>query len=330
MKAVKAEWNNVTHRIVYHDATLEMFGVPVAYTPYFRQADPTVKHESGILTPELGHSSILGSILRVPVYVAFSDSEDLTAMPMLTTHAGQLLEGEYRKRWDDGGMWLQGSIAYDPNGGLSGHEHEWYGSIFGSGIIPFTNVWHFGYDAQYTSNDTYLKRYDLSTLDRLTNDMFIEGIDGRSRFVLTGYYFEGLRITDNQRSFPLVLPLIDYTFVPEHKVFGGDFRFDANSAVISRDLGPQSERVSAEVRWRLPILTSNGQMITVQADTRGDIYRVTNNDLVDFPNIPEKANYISRGLPYVAIDWRWPFVAGGQDTSYVLEPLVQAIAAPYG
>jgi LPS-assembly protein len=330
VKAMKAEWNNVTHRITYHDATLEMFGIPVAYTPYFRQADPTVKHESGILTPELGHSSILGYVVRVPVYLALSDSEDVTVMPMLTTHAGELLEGEYRKRWDDGGMWLQGSTAYNPNGGLSGHEHEWYSSIFGSGLVPLTNVWRFGYDAQYTSNDTYLKRYDLSSLDRLTNDMFIEGIDGRSRFAVTGYYFEGLRLTDNQKFFPLVLPLIEYTFIPAHKILGGDFRFDANSAVISRDSGPQSQRATAEVRWRLPILTSNGQMITVQADTRGDVYRVTNNDLVDFPAIPEKAHYISRGLPYVAIDWRWPFVAGSEDTSYVLEPIVQAIAAPYG
>ena len=331
VKAVRVVWDEVNHRIIYHDATLEMFGVPVAYTPYFSQADPTVKHKSGLLMPELGHTSVLGSLIRLPIYVALSDSQDLTLMPMLTSRSGELLEGEYRQRWDDGGMWLQGAIAYNPHGGLSENQHEWYSSVFGSGRIPLaSNIWHFGYDVQYTSNDTFLKRYDISFLDRLTSDLFVEGIDGRSRLLVTGYYFEGLRLTDNQDFFPVVLPLIEYTYIPEHEVLGGEFRFDASSAVITPKLGPQSQRATGEIRWRLPLLTSNGQLITIQADARGDIYRVTNNDLVDFPDIPTKVHYIGRGLPYVALDWRWPFAAANGDQSYVFEPIAQLIAAPYG
>lgn len=331
VRAKRTVWDEVNHRIIYHDAVLEMFGVPVIYTPYFSQADPTVKHKSGFLMPELGHSSVLGSLIRIPFYVALSDSQDFTIMPMITSHAGDLLEGEYRQRWDDGGMWLQGAVAYNPNGGLSGHQDEWYSSIFGSGRIPIdSSVWHFGYDVQYTSNDTFLKRYELSVLDRLTNDMFIEGIDGRSRFLLEGYYFEGLRITDNQDQFPIVLPLIEYTFIPEHPVLGGDFRFDASSAVISRDMGPQSQRVTGEMRWNYPLVTSNGQVITLVGDVRGDVYRVTNNDPADFSDIPTKVNYISRGLPYIAVDWRWPFVTTAGDNSYIVEPIAQIIAAPYG
>jgi LPS-assembly protein len=70
----------------------------------------------------------------------------------------------------------------------------------------------------------------------------------------------------------------------------------------------------------------------VQADARGDVFRVTNNDLTDFPGIPVKAHYIWRGLPYVALDWRWPFVASQTlgAASFVVQPIVQAIAAPYG
>lgn len=333
VKAARIVWNQVTHEIVYHDATIEFFGVPVAYTPYFSQSDPTVKRKSGLLAPELGSSSILGSFLRLPVYVAFSDSEDFTIAPMLTTDAGELVEGEYRKRWNDGGMWLQPSIAYNPNGGASGHQSEWYSSLFGSGLIPIAdNVWHFGYDVQLTSNDTYLKRYNISSLDRLNNDVFIEGLDGRSRFAISGYYFQGLRLTDNQDFFPVVLPLIEYTFIPEHDILGGQFRFEANTAAVTRHLGPDSQRASAEARWRLPLVTGNGQLITFEADARGDVYRVTNNDLADFPDIPVNAHYISRGLPYIALDWRWPFVAGGSvtDTSFLFEPIAQVIAAPYG
>jgi LPS-assembly protein len=333
VRAKKVVWDETKHEITYRDATFEMFGIPIAYTPYFAQPDPTVKRKSGILPPELGSSSVLGSFGRFPVYLSLSDSQDMTLAPMLTTQAGVMVEGEYRQRWNDGGVWLQPSVAYNPNGGLSGSDGQWYSSLFGSGRIPLeTNIWHIGFDAQLTSNDTFLKRYDLSPLDRLNNDVFIEGIDGRSRFAILGYYFQGLRITDNQRFFPIVLPVIQYTFIPDHDVLGGDLRFDANTAAISRDTGPDSQRATAEVRWRLPLLTSNGQMITVQADARGDVFRVTNNDLTEFPDIPTKANYIWRGVPYVALDWRWPFVASQTfgATSFVVQPIAQAIAAPYG
>ena len=38
-------------KIEFQDATLQMFGIPVAYFPYFWTADPSVKRESGILPP---------------------------------------------------------------------------------------------------------------------------------------------------------------------------------------------------------------------------------------------------------------------------------------
>src|SRR5437763_9025125 len=108
VRAAKVVWNEPEHEITYHDAVFELFGVPIAYTPYMSQPDPSVKHKTGLLAPELGSSSVLGSFVRLPVYVALSDSQDATLSPMLTTHAGALAEGEYRQRWDNGGMWLQG------------------------------------------------------------------------------------------------------------------------------------------------------------------------------------------------------------------------------
>ena len=54
MWQIKAE--SVVHdqeakSVVYHNAWFEVFGVPIAYTPYFRHADPTAKRKSGLLTP---------------------------------------------------------------------------------------------------------------------------------------------------------------------------------------------------------------------------------------------------------------------------------------
>ena len=164
-----------------------------AYTPYMSQPDPTVRYATGILTPDVGKSTTIGYFLRLPIYISLSPSQDATVAPLVTTHGGEVLEGEYRERWNNGGMWLQGAVGYNPNGGLSLHQDQFYAHLFGSGRTPIDNVWPTGFDAQLTSDQTYLRRYDISFLDRLTSDLFLEGESGRSRFPISGYFFQGLR-----------------------------------------------------------------------------------------------------------------------------------------
>jgi LPS-assembly protein len=110
---------------------------------------------------------------------------------------------------------------------------------------------------------------------------------------------------------------------------GGDFRFDFNTASVARQVGEESQRATAEFNWKLPLVTSNGQLITLVADTRGDVYHIDNPQL---GATPTDSHFISRGLPYAAIDWRWPFLSSSADSniSYVFEPIAQVIGAPYG
>jgi len=356
VKAYHVVYDQTAHKITYRDAIIDFFGVPVAYTPYFSQSDPTVKRETGLLAPDVGSSSTLGSFIKLPYYISFNDSQDMTFEPIFSTEGGEVLEGEYRQRWNNGGMWLQATVANNPEGGINENQHVWYSSFFGAGRTPIgnSNVWRFGFDAQLTSNPTYLERYSLYNKDdQLFSDLFVEGISGRSRFAITGYFFQSLVGSCPQLSstkppvcattqvsplfiktaqIPLALPLIEYTYIPERSVLGGDFRFDVNSVSLERNSGPDSQRLTGEMRWQLPFVTGNGQLITVRADARGDLYRVSNNDPLDFPTIPTKTNYITRGIPYIGVDWRWPFVSGGGSgkTAFIVEPIIQAIAAPYG
>ena len=46
MKAYTAIRDKVERTITYHDAWLEMFGVPVLYTPWFRHPDFGVDRQS--------------------------------------------------------------------------------------------------------------------------------------------------------------------------------------------------------------------------------------------------------------------------------------------
>jgi LPS-assembly protein len=335
VRSERVVYDQVQHRIRFKNASVEFYGVPVLYAPYLSVPDPTVRHASGILEPVVGSSATTGYYLRIPAYLAFSDSSDATIAPMRSLKHDDMLSIEYRQRWQSGGLWFQGSSAYNPNGGLGGSGSQTYGHLFGSGrtALDASDDWRAGFDLQVTSNNAYMRDFDISQLDRLVNDLFVENDNGQSRFLVTSYYFQGLRATDNPDLIPYILPEIDYTYIPERRVMGGMFRLDINSVSLGQTFGPDSQRLTEEVSWHKPFIFADGQLWTIQLDLRSDAYHVDNDglDAADYPLVPAGSHIYTRAMPYVALDWRWPFIAdGGGGRSFILEPIAQAVAQPYG
>jgi len=327
VKAERVVYDQVKHKVHFRNATVEVKGVPVAWLPTVSMVDPTVRYASGLLTPEVGNSTKIGYFTRLPVYIALSSSQDMTVAPMISTLGGEVLEMEYRQRWNNGGFWLQGSGAYNPDGGLAGSPGpQTYGHIFGSGRQQLAEDWRAGFDVQATSNSAYMRFYDISFLDRLTNDLFLEATPGRTRFALTSYWFQGLRSTDLQSRIPYVLPKLEFSYIPVDKVAGGSFRFDLSGVAIGRDSQRNDQRGTAEVNWKRPEVLGNGQIWTLVLDARGDAYHF------DVPRntIRTTDNTIERGTAYAALDWRWPFIAEEGEHSYIVQPIAQFIAQPYG
>ena len=328
VKAERVVYDQLKHKVRFSDATIEIKGVPVAWVPSFSVPDPTVKYATGLLTPELGNSTKIGYFIRAPVYVALGETRDLTIAPMVSTSGGEVLQLEYRERWNNSGLWFQGSGAYNPDGGLSGSAGaQTYGHLFGSGRFSLGENWRTGFDVQLTSNNAYMRFYDISFLDRLVNDLFIEATPGRSRFALSSYYFQGLRSTDVTSRIPFVLPKLELSFIPTRKVVGGSLRMDVNGVAIGRDNGRNDQRITSEINWKKPFVVGNGQLWTVVLDARGDAYHF------DVPRgtVATTDSMIERGTAYAALDWRLPFVStGGGGRSYVVQPIAQVIAQPYG
>ena len=329
VKAERVVHDQTKHKVRFTNATIEVKGVPVAWLPAVSVPDPTVRYASGLLTPEFGNSTKIGYFTRLPVYLALSQSHDMTVAPMLTTSGGEVLELEYRARWNKGGLWFQGSGAYNPNGGLSGSPGaQTYGHLFGSVRESFSDTWRAGLDVQATSNSAYMRFYDVSFLDRLVNDIFLEGTPGRSRFSLSSYYFQGLRSTDITSRIPFVLPRLEMSYIPLHKIAGGTFRLDLSGVAIGRDSQRNGQRVTSELNWKRPFVMDNGQLWTIVADARGDFYHF------DYTSPGPPAGFptsVERGTAYLGLDWRWPFVASGnKGHSYILQPIAQLVAQPYG
>jgi len=336
IKAFRVTYDKQAARVEYEDAYFEIAGIPVLYLPYFSHADPSSPRQSGFLVPSVGHSTDIGYFVEVPYYFALDPSYDLTVTPVYTENDGPLLKGEWRQRTQTGAYDLSGSIRYGEthdNLGNGTGEDSFGSHLFGSGRFQIDNTWRWGFDLQMTSNDTYLKRYDISSLDRLVNNAFVEGIYGRSYASVNGWYFQGLRATDDPGKTPIVMPLAEIEYVPDAPVFGGRFSLMGNLLVLQRGesdciTGPCREdtnRLSATANWALPVTTTGGHIFTFFANLRADVYYVTGSG-----PLADATDTTGRVLPLAGVEWRYPLVSTEMGFRQVLEPIVQAIVAPYG
>ena len=97
IEAKEAKHDKIKKTIYYKNAWLKIYDVPVLYFPTFFHPDPTVKRQSGFLTPQIGESQILGSSAYIPYFYVISDSKDLTFKPRIFNNNKYSIQTEYRQ-----------------------------------------------------------------------------------------------------------------------------------------------------------------------------------------------------------------------------------------
>jgi LPS-assembly protein len=334
LKAERVIYNRLDHDIEYRHAVLEIYGVPIAYTPYFRHADPLTPRKSGFLAPALGSSSELGSTIQIPYFWAMDRARDLTFAPIFTSEQELVLTGEYRALTALGGFEGEASLTYtnkrnDNNDRLDAKEIR--GHIDATGRFDIDQTWNWGFDLARSTDDTYLSRYDFSGDDTLTTSLFVEGFRGRHYMAAAAHAFQGLDADDDPGATPLVAPLLDYAISLQPERLPGRLYFGASSVSLYRSDGFDSRRVSADGRWRIPYVAPAGDIYTFTASLGLDLYHL--NDFVQTGRGAKGASgngFEARFRPTLALDWRFPFIRRQGTVRQVIEPVAQLILTPYG
>lgn len=320
IKAVKVIHDQTAQSIEYKDAWLELGGFPVAYTPYLSHPDPTVKRKSGFLTPSFGGSSDLGFILRTPYYWNIAPNRDATVTPIVT---GEMAFGgslAYRHLLQNGEIKGDGSVIYDDDS-LRGH-------IDASGRFDVNDTWRWGVDANATSNDTFMRRFGFQSADVLQSRLYAEGFRGRNYAHVSTIGFQDLRSDANPNTTPIVLPMAEFQHVGLPNRFGLRTDVDASMVALTRKQGQDTRRLSLGGGWALPYIGPKGDVYTLSARLRGDLYHVNslarNNGQSDFTGVS------GRLYPEARLEWRYPLVKDQGTVHQVIEPIVAFAVSPYG
>jgi LPS-assembly protein len=248
VKAAKIIHNNSEQTIYYEDASLELFGIPVAYLPYFWTPDPTVKRKTGFLSPRYVYSSALGYGGSIPFFWAIAPNYDLTITPTYLSRQGLLGQVEWRHRLETGNYNIRaaGINQAEPEAflppPLGAGDREFRGSLETAGNFYINNNWRWGWDIALVSDKWFLTNYRIRSeslssyyVKESISTLYLQGQGDRSFFDARGYYFQTLSTYDWQKQQPVVAPVIDYNkrFTPP--TIGGEFALDVNVTSLSRE-----------------------------------------------------------------------------------------------
>lgn len=331
IKARRVIYDETAQTVSYRDARLEMLGVPILYTPYFRNPAPGVTRQSGFLAPTFGTTSETGFITQVPYYYVLSPSADFTFAPIFTQTAGVVLGGQYRQELRDGHTEIAASgtySSYNDSDRDTEQEHDFRGHIRGNGNYGLTDHSRAGYDVYLTSDNTYLDRYGIDDADVLRNRLYAEGGQDRNFWTINGYYFQGLRPFDNQDEIPIALPFADTRLVSQPMRWGSVWTVDSNLLALTRTRGLDTRRISTQTAWSLPYVGPIGDVYRLTLSMRGDIYQTNGNPQTFGTEGGNDAT--GRILPRATADWSWPLASYGGGWAHEIEPKISLNVAPDG
>src|SRR5262249_56835181 len=98
VKAARIIHDQGEKMMYFEDASIEFFGVPIAWVPYLSTPDPSAKRKTGFLIPTYHTSSVYGIGVATPYYWALAPDYAFPLTPMVTSKQGPLVQGEWRQR----------------------------------------------------------------------------------------------------------------------------------------------------------------------------------------------------------------------------------------
>ncbi|CAN7764995.1 LPS-assembly protein LptD [Mesorhizobium sp. LjNodule214] len=379
VKARKIIWNGEKKTVRFENANFEFFGFPLAYLPAFEIADPTVKRKSGFLIPGINYNTDLGFGVKVPYYFALSPTYDLTVAGTGYTKQGFLGEAEWRQRFNNGQYTLKmagirqenpeefiNSSGYNVDSGAAGDPNKFRGMMGTKGQFAINPRWNFGWDVLLQSDKNFSRTYAIDGYSDVTHQsmIYLTGLDGRNYFDVRAMRIE---VQENTLSSdpsaraaqqPWVLPSLDYAYIPDMSVAGGQLSLNVNARVISRDrldeafetayddstpvervpgIEGQSSRLTAEAEWKRTFTTDGGLQLTPLLALRGDAGYVnaTSNSLAAINEMATNLGVddnmrtsLSRYMATAGLEMRWPVLFSMPSSSHVVEPMAQVFVRP--
>ena len=307
----KRTTHDLDSRMLYfRNMVFWVYDLPVMWLPYFSMPDPSVKHKTGLLMPNLESTNKMGTQINIPIYFYISDTHDVTTTFSYLTQENPLFQLEHRLNTSHAEFRSQASFTHNREG-----ENRWH--IFNNDIIEFGDNIRATVFLERASDKTYLQKYGFYDEQPYLDSGATLELFGQSGYIVAdAHIFQELRnglsrvlngnILPNIRGIYQTKPL----FAATYATFMGDI------LGISGD-GTASERIIGEARITSPWTIWGGNRITASLATRYDVYNFNNMPMVDRTIY---SGLRDRFLPSGYLEWGLPLFRPGEKWTNVIEP----------
>lgn len=288
--------------MTYKGAVMDVYGVPVAYVPWFRHPVGPRKPKSGLLTPQFGRSTAHGEEFRIAGYVnSPAENADYTLRTRYMSQRGLLGQIERRQVTTHTESEIKASYLNDHGTGSKVRTHA---NVIGDYVFqPGLRV---GVNGEIASDDTYLNDF----FDR--NDPYLASTaygewDNQDRYLaLSVVRFQDLDPSRAPANTAQVLPHLEYD-QNIGLIDGSWLRLGADMVSLQRGQGTQSRRIVTQANLEKPMVWDDGSKLTLAGRIRADFYNVDGA-----PNVAGADNgQIARFLPEATFDWEKPYISPG-------------------
>ncbi len=350
VKAKTVVLDGVKKTVTYRHARFELFGLPIAYLPYFSHADPSVKRKSGFLAPGYNYNEKLGYSVRGTYFLVTGPSHDLTFNETWYSKQGFLTDIEWRHQLDNGyytfkvaGISQQSRSEFTTAPDLNETNRGMFAT---TGRFEINPRWHFGWDIMVQSDRTFSRTYEIpGNADRYkTNEIYLRGLNKRSYFDLSAYQY---LIQDTPIAFlqqdqqAQVHPVLDYNHVKSDPVFGGQLSYDINVTSLTRTdastiiplsgdtrfhgVDGANTRASIDLEWKKTLTTNNGMAFTPSFAFEGNAFFIRPDGASPAP-VTNENTY--QAMPTFGLEYRWPILATIDGSTHIFEPIAQIFVRP--
>jgi LPS-assembly protein len=174
IKAEKITHDKIKKDMIYKNAILKIYDVPILYFPKFFHPDPSVKRRSGFLQPQFNNSETLGSSLYIPYFKTLGPDKDLTIKPTffekLTKFEKEkyILQSELRKKNENSSLIADLAFLRDYKSSTDTKTKNINHFFLNyTSDLKSPNYLESKFDAQIekVTNDTYLKVFQNNLFD---------------------------------------------------------------------------------------------------------------------------------------------------------------------
>jgi LPS-assembly protein len=174
IKAEKITHDKIKKDMIYKNAILKIYDVPVLYFPKFFHPDPSVKRRSGFLQPQFNNSETLGSSIYVPYFKTLGPDKDLTFKPTFFEKFTKfekekyILQSEFRKKGKNSSLIADFAFLRDYKSSTDSKTKN-VNHLFLNYINDIKNPSYleskFEAQVEKVTNDTYLKVFQNNLFD---------------------------------------------------------------------------------------------------------------------------------------------------------------------